>query len=425
MSIGDSPYEKVDLPDDGIWHQRIDPEGEFLDQNSVIGPGNYTTSLVDPLPSPGNVQSETSSVITGSQNPSAEELFATKEPIETSDPSDIQRNSASVIGFNKNEPGIQPPSIFVSNDTTDKVFDGSLDDVPETSTKASLPTAQIEMNRNTMHRIHRPHGSLVSNQWSGAHPNLKQRTPNNYDLATQDRQPLVIQGTVDAQTELSAAADVAAFCDDANSVAADVAAARHTNTNMLHVKPRRFSRKRPAFQTPTRISLPLDHLPQSPRVPQAASPSQNVLQSPLYPTPASSSYDLLAHQHLNTACTTGNTTLSQSASPHRSLTGLLSPIDSSPSENTNPVKDITHCPHCPHQGFTGSLANRKNSLRRHIRDNHDSKPRLPCLVPGCTQTIKPGRQDNVLKHVKKVHPDHPLPSSSRKRKRKSDGAPDT
>ena len=80
--------------------------------------------------------------------------------------------------------------------------------------------------------------------------------------------------------------------------------------------------------------------------------------------------------------------------------------------------DITVCPYCPNKTFEGKPENRRRNLRRHLFGEHSVDPRLSCPVHGCTTSFKPGRHDNLNRHLKQQH-NMVLPSSSpvaRKRK---------
>ena len=88
-----------------------------------------------------------------------------------------------------------------------------------------------------------------------------------------------------------------------------------------------------------------------------------------------------------------------------------------PSSQT--TRDITICPDCPDKIFEGKPENRRRNLRRHRFGEHSVDPRLSCPVPECTITFKPGRYDNLRRHLSQQHKLAPLSPSRVARKRKA------
>ena len=72
---------------------------------------------------------------------------------------------------------------------------------------------------------------------------------------------------------------------------------------------------------------------------------------------------------------------------------LPSPLSSS--------TDTSSCEVCG-QVFRGLLQDRMSNLKRHIRTRHESIDYFECPVVGCDSTFN--RQDNLNKHIRKMHP---------------------
>ncbi len=404
VSIRNNEYHDADSPDLFLWEDDTDQAAEPLDTFTVPRPHTQARDLVDIV---SFEYSETSQAVPESRTFCAEPPQVTEKPIESCERIGIQSSPASSVIFNV--PSIQPPSIFVSNDTVDEMSNAKMRDSPESHNSPTLRTGQIAMERYT-------YKSMASNQRSRLQPDLNQPSPNNYEVFMYDRQHPSIPGRIDPQSEKIAADNLQAFCADADLTAADAAGAtHHTDTNMFHVKRRRLSATVPVSRTPTNQFPSSRHFQTSACSSRVPSPFQKHLQPP---TPPPSIRYRSTGEHPATAYARGITPRSQATTSRNSPIDPLSPISLSASGSPEAATDFTSCPICPNTVFRGTPANQRNSLKRHDRDHHGGIPPLDCLVDGCTATFAPGRKDNRMKHVRAMHPDYPLPPST-KRKRKS------
>ncbi|KAL2041812.1 hypothetical protein N7G274_005596 [Stereocaulon virgatum] len=63
---------------------------------------------------------------------------------------------------------------------------------------------------------------------------------------------------------------------------------------------------------------------------------------------------------------------------------------------------VTRCPRCG-KVFHGKPLSQSRSLRRHMKAEHNSNPRLRCPFPECDVTFKAGRSDNLRRHMEQRH----------------------
>ena len=350
-----------------------------------------------------SVHPELSHAVLELRTPHAGSAHAIKEPTE----------SFEQVG-GQSGPGrpCQIPFIVVSHSANDQAPHKDPRNSSKTKDGILLPTSQTLKTRNAEQYSYSCVAPLQYNIRSGDRDG---NCPNNYELATQDRQSPDIPTGIDPQSEKNAAASLYAFWRDADSTAADADAAYHTNTNLPPGKRHQLSGSYPRFHRPVN-SLELS----KPRHDSSASPpSRSTVQiSSQIPTtltpPLSQTYQ--SSEGMNTREKKLPILATQSCN---SSTGPLTPVSLSSSTSPKADDSTTRCPKCswnirrtgPHQ---------KNSLQRHQRDHHNDSPRLKCLVPGCPVDFAPGRKDNRLKHVRDLHPDFPLPDSSTRRKRKRD-----
>ena len=61
---------------------------------------------------------------------------------------------------------------------------------------------------------------------------------------------------------------------------------------------------------------------------------------------------------------------------------------------------VTRCDLCPDIKYTGKPESQRRSLRRHEK-KHNKKAKLSC--PTCGRTFKPGRTDNLNRHLKRFN----------------------
>lgn len=305
----------------------------------------------------------------------------------------------------------QPPSIVVSNSANDGFTHGDTRDSSESYYTTPLLTGQVCLEKTTEQHSY---GSIALFQRSIRLGELDRMPPNNYELASQDRQPPDKPIGIELRSEETAAASMYAFCADADSTAADAAALCGTDTSLLHVKRRRRSATYHGFQIPAKVrsSQQRQNSLGDPPIRSAVQNSSRI------PTPPLSFRDLPPCQHPDNITSRKDTLSAQTPQACNAPIEPLTPVSPSPSTLSGADNDVLRCPECPDTAFKGP--NRKNSLQRHQRDRHSDMPRLGCLVPGCPVDFAPGRKDNRLKHVKATHPEYPLPTSPSKRKRKPD-----
>ncbi len=320
------------------------------------------------------------------------------------------------LGLSTNDYRLQAPSIIVSNNAGDGAAYGSSYDLSTSSNDVDLLTSQIKLGGDATRVSYQRTMALLRSAHVGAPDNS---CLNNYEMATQDRQPPYILGRVESHSEKMAMDSSSAFNVDADSVAA---AAARTDPNLLHVKRPRLSRTHPAFQTPMNDLSVSQHCQKPTRKRPASITVHSNLQVPRYPTPPRSFSGLPTQLHVDNVHTKDDFLPTQ---PTPYTPSSINPIEPrtpvSLMSSTPPATsdDLTLCQECQ-KPFGGTPTNQKNSLQRHIRDKHKGKARLPCLVQGCAVTIAPGRKDNQVKHVRTFHPECPLLIPTKKRKRKAD-----
>ena len=80
--------------------------------------------------------------------------------------------------------------------------------------------------------------------------------------------------------------------------------------------------------------------------------------------------------------------------------GTHSPSESSLLASPDLTSDVLTCDLCTGRSFHGQ--SRRRSCRRHMEAKHSDGPRIQC-PEGCDKTFRPGRADNVKRHVDKYH----------------------
>ena len=319
-----------------------------------------------------------------------------------------------------NHLGFPPPQVTVPHTTIGNVDDGKQSSVPELyATTSSTPTP-FEAKKKFGQNLHK---LVTSTESSSPSPDVNWYCPSNYEIVMHDRQsPCKATGGIEPQFQMLTAGSVNAFCDDADSIIANVtnvAIVSNTNTSgKFGFKRRRLSRDLSTLQIPTKLPPGSQHLQSSSDNTLPHAKFQDSIKIPIYPTPPSSFIGKAEHHQVNDAWDRNDPPFIPTTPSCVSPNGLQPPILPSLSSVPDAVNGNTCCSHCPDKIFTGK--ERKSNLRRHMRDNHKGLSQLECFVPRCTATFKPGRKDNLLKHVKKKHPDIPLPATSTKKKRKAD-----
>ena len=404
VSVEDNEYDEIDTIEFGIWKDDTIQDDGLLVRDAALESSNLATGPMDSQKLQGRVHLEASYIVPRSSNTSAESLPATVKPIESVEElREYSRPGRPVdLGISMKS-GFQPPSIIVSQNANDEVAEGDQCDLSVSCRKYNFYTGQVDMHEIAAQHSYKPTPPLQP----GARPeDLVSYSPNNYEMATQDRQPPDIPDGIDPQSAKIAEDSLDAFCADADLTAADAAA----DTGSSRVKRRQLSRKHPLSQTPT----------------QTSSAFHDSLQVPCYPTPPMSSRGLPTYSRLENTYT-GDSPLPTQATPFRNnALEPPSPVSPSPSSLPEVADGITRCPICPHTAFRGTPQNQKNSLQRHKRDFHNGMPPLECLVSGCYTTFAPGRKDNRERHVRAKHPGYLLtaPSKGKKRRRDSDSTLD-
>ena len=411
-SFENNEYSEADYSDFMTWGDETGQEEEHSGSDTA-GPGSLATYPMHSAPIQGDVYWETSHAAPESSNTCVEPFQAIRDPIEAFEQIGKPSRPRRPVGLkmSTNYHGFQPPSIIFSNNASDEVADKDPPVLSKSDNSIDLPIAQIDMKGDTA----RPSNKSVAPLQRRIRPlYLDGYSPNNYEMATQDRQPPDIPSGINPQSE-KIVGSLSAFYADVDLISADaVAATSRIDANSSRVKRRwRLSGNHPVMQTPTNNS-PLLQKPSS--NPRAFPPDRHRLQVPTYPPPPLSFQGSPAYQRHDSPFTTDSTLSTQpTPSPHRS-TGPSSPFSPSPSTLTEADDDTIRCPNCADAIFTGP--NKMNSLQRHQRDKHSDMLRLECLVQECAVTFAPGRKDNLLKHVRATHPDYFLPPPSKKRKRK-------
>ena len=416
-SFGNNEYSEADYSEFMSWKDETEQEEE-QSASDTAEPGSLATY---PMHSPsfqGDIHSETSHAAPESSNVCAEPFQATSDPIEGFEQIGKQSGPRRPVGLkmSTNYYGFQPPSIIVSNNASDEAADRDPAVLPKSHNSIDLPMAQIDIKGDTG----RPSNKSVAPLQRPTRPgDLDGYNPNNYEMATQDRQPPDIPNGIDPQSE-KIVGSLSAFYADVDSISADaVAATTRIDPNLSRVKRRRrLAGNHPVMQTPTNNFPLLQHWQKPSSNPRAFLPDQHRLQVPTYPPPPLSFQGSPAYQRHGSPFSTDSTLSTQpTPSPNRS-TEPSSPFSPSPSSLTEADDDTIRCPNCTDAIFTGP--NKMNSLQRHQRDKHSDMLRLECLMQGCAVTFAPGRKDNLLKHVRATHHDYLLPPPSKKRKRKLD-----
>ena len=400
VSVENNEYGEINTAEFETWKDDTIQDGGLLVRDAGLESSNSATGPMDSQKLRGGVHLEASYIVPRSSNTSAESLPATVKPIESVEKlREHSRPGRPVdLGISMKKSGFQPPSIIVSQNANDEVAEGDRCDLSVSRRKFNFHASQVDMHEIAAQHSYKPTPPL---QQSERPEDLVSYSPNNYEMATQDRQPPGIPDGIKPQSAKIAEDSLDAFCADADLIAAYAAA----DTDSSRVKRRQLSRKHPVSQIPS----------------QSSSAFHDSLQVPQYPTPPMSSKELPTYTRLENNYT-GDSPIPTQATPFRN-TALEPPSPVSPSPSTLPeVADgVTRCPICPHTAFRGTPQNQKNSLQRHKRDFHNGMPPLECPVSECDTTFAPGRKDNRERHVRTKHPGYPLPApSKRKRRRDSD-----
>lgn len=415
-TFGNNEYSEADYSE----FMTGENETEQEEENSTSDTAELRSLASYPMHSPsfqGNVHSETFHAAPESPNTCAEPFQAIRDPIEAFEQIGEQSRPRRPVGHKMFiNYGFQPPSIIISPKASDEVADKDPHVLSKSYKSSDSLMAQDDTKGDTIRPSNKPLAPLQRRTRSR---DLDGYSPNNYEMATQDRQPPGIPSGINPQSE-KIVGNLSAFYADADSISADaVAATTRIDPNLSRVKRRQWlSGNHPVMQTP-RNNIPfLQHWQKPSSNPRAFPPDQHRLQVPTYPPPPLSSQGSPAYQRHDSPFTTDSTLSTQpTPSPNRS-SEPSTPFSPSPSTLTEADDDTIRCPNCAHAIFTGP--NKMNSLQRHQRDKHSDMLRLECLVQECAVTFAPGRKDNLLKHVRATHPDYLLPPSSKKRKRKLD-----
>ena len=413
-SIGNNEYDEPNYSDMLSWKDETKQEEEHV-ASDTAEPGSLATVPIHSPSSQDDVPLETPDAVPESPNICAEPFQARRDPIEALEQIGEHTRSGRPVGLRlfTNCFGLQPPSIIVSNNASDEVADGNPPVLSRSYDSVDLPMVEIDMKRDAGRPSNKSGPPLQRHTRPGGQDGY---SPNNYEMATQDRQPPNIPSDIDPQSE-QIVNRLNAFNADVDLTAADATATTfRVDADLARFNRRRLSESHPVLQTPTNNLPLLQHWQNSSSNPPAFPTHQHRLQVPIYPTPPLSFQGSSAYQRHDSPFTTDGTLSTQPTPSPNGSTEPSSPFSLSPSTLTGADDDITCCPNCPEVVFTGS--NQKNSLRRHQRDKHRAMERLECS--GCAVTFAPGRKDNLLKHVRATHPDHLLPPPSKKRKRKLD-----
>ena len=375
-------------------------EKEMFVSDDALGSSSFTAIMMESQWDRDGVHSELSHAGPEMRTLYAQSAQATRKLIESSE---------HVDGGSKPARPFYPPSIVVSDSADNEFADGFISKLFKSCSSTPSHTSLEGIQ-----------GSVVQHSCMSMAPfrqdtrprSLYGRLPTNYELATQDRRCPDIPIDIESKSETSAFDSLRAFCIDADSTMTDNAAPYYLATNSSHAKRRRLSREHLGLQTPAdgiRSSKQRQEL-------MFAPPDSSSVQSFTYPTPTLSFESLSTDQHSDSDICREDTPSVQTPLSCKDPNEPLSPASPSPSILRKTDDSIARCLKCPNVKFEGS--NRKNSLRRHERDQHNGKSRLKCLVPECIEDFAPGRKDNLMRHVKATHPGFPLPASTTKRKRK-------
>ena len=417
VSIGNN-YDEDDLSEFVTRGKNTGEEKGLVNGYTALGLDSLATGPMNPQYSPGDVQPEISHPDPESPNTCAQSSQASGNPTESIEHMFAQSRPGNPANprIPKNKADYQPPSIFFSDAAIDDMADGNPCDFSKSYNTIGSPVYQIGMKRNDTKHLYDSMAAFQENmrsQYSYSH------RPNNYEIATHDRQPTEIPDGIGPHLKEIAADSLNAFCADADLTAADDT--HLTDTSYTHGKRCRSSGYLPTLQTPRYQFPSLQHRQKPPWLPPTPSACPDSLQIPTYPTPPPSFRNEPRHQFPDSTYTSDNQPLTQATPSRVRRSQLPSPIPILPFSLPDAAESITHCPDCPKKVFKGTPQSQKNSLQRHKRDFHDGMPRLECLVQECTVTFAPGRKDNLLKHFRAKHSDCPLPPSSTKRKREAAG----
>ena len=308
-------------------------------------------------------------------------------------------------------PGIPIPRVDASDAVVNTVGIRSENAIPELQTNFLSPTRQDDETQildQVSSKV------LASDQFPEYLPSNDRYRPNNYQIAMLDRRPAYMLGNGDQfRLETPIADRVSAFCADADRTVLDAAALSNTDESFAS-NMRRVKGSLSTFQTPIRPPPRLQHCQSSSSSASSCSFPRSSSQAPVYPTPPSS-FQPTEYYQVGSPFIRDHLSSNPSRLRSVSLNSSSSPTPLSQRNAPDEARKSCRCTICPDKTYQDRC-----NLKRHMRDNHKGKDRLPCLKEGCDASFAPGRKDNRLKHVRAKHPDYPLPAPSRKRKRNAD-----
>lgn len=410
-------YGEIDLPELPSWNYD-DEEMERGDRYTVPGHGAPSLGPMGSQTAQGDVSMDASHAPLDSPNKPAPPQQATRRSTEPFEKGFAQFTPESLTDPKKstNHLNISIPTVVISDTAIESVGEGKKSAVSELYPNTSSTTGQFDAKQDLGQHLNK---SLASSRSISQLSYVNRYRPNNYEIAMHDREPpyTVISG-IAPQLRTLAAENVNAFYADADLTTPNVATMSNTD-EASSVKRRRRPTNLARLQIPNKTPPGLQHwqTSSSNAVPHSTFP--NSLQTPKYPTPPSSFRGIGEYNQFDSACGKDDLPSTPAAPLFSGPVELPSPISPLPSNLSDAADGITRCPSCPDKVFTGTRENQKNNLQRHKRDVHNGTPRLECLVQGCTTSFAPGRRDNLIKHVRALHPYYPLPPST-KRKRKAD-----
>ena len=413
ISVGINEHNEEVTSECTPWEDENGQEKEHIGNTNVLGHGNLAAYPVESQCSVGYADSNAFQDVSKSPSTCATSSQATSEIVEPLEEDGEHPPPERHLGLriSTKTSYFLKPSIVVSNNVNEEFAARKLRGLPESSSTFDSSMVEVDMDGDAAPHLCKIVAPFQPRTTPG---DFGRYSPNNYEIATQDRHSPHIPGGIDPLSKRLAAARLHVFCVDADSITGDAATSQSTSIGPSHVKRLRTSDNHPEFQTPKENYLSLQQWQGEPPKSPTTSAVQDHLQVPSYPTPPLSSKRLPQSQHRDSSHDRCNTPTSS----HNSPIEPWSPVSPSPPSLPEVDDGFIRCHICPTTRFAGP--HQKNSLQRHIRDKHGGMPRLRCLVQECRITIAPGRKDNVLKHVRALHPDYPLPPQSTKRKRKAD-----
>ena len=284
------------------------------------------------------------------------------------------------------------------------------DAIPELHTKFPSPTPQDDETQTLDQVLPKVKASAQIPEYL---PSNDRYGPNNYQVAMLNRRPAYTLGNGDQfGLETPIADRVSAFCADADRTVLDVAAVSNTDESLAS-NMRRVNGSLPTFQTPFRPPQRLQYCQSSTNA-SSCPFSWSSSQTPVYPTPPSS-FQPTEYYQVDSPLIRDHLSSKPSRLRSVSLSSSSSPTPLSQRNAPDEARKSCRCTICPDKTYQD-----RSNLQRHMRDKHKGIDRLHCLKEGCDVSFAPGRKDNQRKHVRAKHPDYPLPTPSRKRKRNAD-----